>query len=255
MTDEQSCLDSASPPEAESAAFYYGHIASVSRFAATLSRTCPDAASPPEAEFTAFYYGHIASVSRFAATLSRGCPDSASRRKAEFTAFYHEHFAAVSRFARTWGRSYHDAEDAAAEAMQEMFRQWDSVAAEKRVETVYTITRNKYVSMVRRAITRQKHLRSADARPRETSLESRIELLDTSEAVQKLPRRRRQLLILDVEGLSHAEIAHVFGITEESVTQELSRARKALRRAMGRSQPDRRRKPREDTAWEGGTST
>ncbi|MGV9366965.1 RNA polymerase sigma factor, partial [Amycolatopsis sp. NPDC003731] len=245
----------AGPPARGHAAFYYRHIAAVSRFAPTLSRSCPDAASPPESEFTAFYYRHIAAVSRFAPTLSRSCPDLASRRKAEFTAFYHEHFAAVSRFAQTRGRSYHDAEDAAAEAMQEMFKQWDSIAEDKRVETVYTITRNKYVSMVRRAITRQKHLRSADARPRETSLESRIELLATSEAVQSLQPREQQIVRLDAQGLSHAEIAHILGIKEKSVGEKLSRARKELRRAIGRNQPDPRRKQREDTAWEGGTST
>ncbi len=161
---------------------------------------------------------------------------------------------AVAWGARTLGRSYHDAEDAAAEAMQELFKPWDSIAEEDRLPSVFTITHNKYVSMVRRAKTRQKHLCSADARPRETGLESGIELLATSEALQSLPPRRRQIIRLDVEGLSHAEIAQVLGITEESVAQEMSRAHNKLRRLMGRGRPARRRKPREDTAWEGGTS-
>jgi RNA polymerase sigma factor (sigma-70 family) len=177
--------------------------------------------------------------------------NSASRREAEFSAFYDKHFAAVSRFGRTLGRNYHDAEDAAAEAMRELFEQWDTVAEKNRLPTAFRITRNQYVSMVRRAITRHNHLSSADARPRETTLESGFELLATSEAVQNLPPRRRQIIRLDVEGLSHAEIAQVLGIETDSVAQELSRARSKLRRLMGR-RPARRQKP--DTAWEGGTS-
>jgi RNA polymerase sigma factor (sigma-70 family) len=48
--------------------------------------------------------------------------------------------------------------------------------------------------------------------------------------VRMLPLGQRQVLTLALEGLSHAEIASVVGITVENVAVRLGRAREALRR-------------------------
>ena len=53
------------------------------------------------------------------------------------------------------------------------------------------------------------------------------------EAIQSLPMGQRQMIVLMLEGLSHAEIAEVVGITENNVAVRLNRARKALKDAMG----------------------
>ena len=50
--------------------------------------------------------------------------------------------------------------------------------------------------------------------------------------VRMLPLGQRQVLTLALEGLSHAEIAEVVGITPENVAVRLGRARDALRRSM-----------------------
>ncbi len=52
-------------------------------------------------------------------------------------------------------------------------------------------------------------------------------------AIQSLAVTHRQMIVLMLEGLSHAEIAEVVGITENNVAVRLNRARKALKDAMG----------------------
>ena len=51
-------------------------------------------------------------------------------------------------------------------------------------------------------------------------------------AVQRLPLTYRQVVMLMLEELPHAEIADVLGITESNVAVRLNRARKALKEAM-----------------------
>jgi len=50
--------------------------------------------------------------------------------------------------------------------------------------------------------------------------------------VRTLPLGQRQVLTLALEGLSHAEIAEVVGITAENVAVRLGRARESLRRSL-----------------------
>jgi RNA polymerase sigma-70 factor (ECF subfamily) len=52
-------------------------------------------------------------------------------------------------------------------------------------------------------------------------------------AIQSLPVTHRQMIVLMLEGLSHAEIAEVMGVTENNVAVRLTRARKALKDALG----------------------
>jgi RNA polymerase sigma factor (sigma-70 family) len=52
-------------------------------------------------------------------------------------------------------------------------------------------------------------------------------------AIHSLPVAQRQMIVLMLEGSSHAEIAEVLGITENNVAVRLTRARKALKDALG----------------------
>jgi RNA polymerase sigma-70 factor (ECF subfamily) len=54
--------------------------------------------------------------------------------------------------------------------------------------------------------------------------------------VRTLPLGQREILALALEGLPHAEIAAVVGITPENVAVRLSRAREALRRSIEREE-------------------
>ena len=77
----------------------------------------------------------------------------------------------------------------------------------------------------------------ADPRPHpeeqaaQTSQRARLML-----AIQSLPMTYKQMIVLMLEGLSHREIGEVLGITENNVAVRLSRARKALKDAMGVTQ-------------------
>ena len=51
--------------------------------------------------------------------------------------------------------------------------------------------------------------------------------------MQELPLGLRQVVVLTLEGLSHAEVADIVGITENNVAVRLTRARAALSRLMG----------------------
>ncbi len=71
---------------------------------------------------------------------------------------------------------------------------------------------------------------------RSLSMQQRHERLQA--AVQSLPIGLRQVVVLSLEGLSHAEVAHIVGITENNVAVRLTRARAALSRLLG-AQEDR----------------
>lgn len=51
-------------------------------------------------------------------------------------------------------------------------------------------------------------------------------------AIQRLPLAYRQVVMLMLEELSHAEIAEVLGLTESNVAVRLNRARKALKESL-----------------------
>lgn len=52
-------------------------------------------------------------------------------------------------------------------------------------------------------------------------------------AIQSLPVSQRQVIVLTLEGLSHAEIADVIGITENNVAVRVNRAKKSLKEMLG----------------------
>jgi RNA polymerase sigma-70 factor (ECF subfamily) len=58
--------------------------------------------------------------------------------------------------------------------------------------------------------------------------------LDLERGLAALPEESRQVVVLhDVEGMGHAEIARALGISEEASRSRLSRARRALRERLG----------------------
>jgi RNA polymerase sigma-70 factor (ECF subfamily) len=52
-------------------------------------------------------------------------------------------------------------------------------------------------------------------------------------AIQQLPVGQRQVIVLTLEGLSHAEMADVIGITENNVAVRVNRAKSALKEILG----------------------
>ncbi|HMJ19736.1 MAG TPA: RNA polymerase sigma factor [Gemmatimonadaceae bacterium] len=61
------------------------------------------------------------------------------------------------------------------------------------------------------------------------------EKLDLSQAIDRLPAGARRILVLhDVEGYQHEDIAEIFGITPGRSKAQLQRARVLLREVLGR---------------------
>lgn len=59
--------------------------------------------------------------------------------------------------------------------------------------------------------------------------------MDLEQAIAKLPERARTVLVLyDIEGYSHAEIAEIAGMAVGSSKAQLHRARKLVREELGR---------------------
>jgi len=52
-------------------------------------------------------------------------------------------------------------------------------------------------------------------------------------AIQNLPLAQRQITVLMLEGLSHVEMADVLGTTENNIAVRLTRAKNALKQALG----------------------
>src|ERR1700691_4482414 len=67
----------------------------------------------------------------------------------------------------------------------------------------------------------EEQVAQADRRTRPTS------------AIQSLPVTHRQMIVLILEGLSHAQMAEVLGMTENNVAVRLNRARNMLKGALG----------------------
>ena len=61
-------------------------------------------------------------------------------------------------------------------------------------------------------------------------IDQRVRLMS---AIQSLPVAHRQMIVLMLEGLSHAQMAEVLGITENNVGVRLNRARNMLKDALG----------------------
>ncbi len=51
--------------------------------------------------------------------------------------------------------------------------------------------------------------------------------------MQSLPLNLRQVVVLTLEGLSHAEVADIIGISENNVAVRMTRARAELTRLLG----------------------
>src|SRR5207302_855193 len=76
--------------------------------------------------------------------------------------------------------------------------------------------------------------RAAGGPPPATAAERRELSEQVRRALAELPERRRIAVVLfDVEGYAHAEIAHILGIPEGTVRSEVFHARRRLRVLLG----------------------
>ena len=142
------------------------------------------------------------------------------------------------------------AEEVAQETFVRALRQ-GSIVNER--SWVFTVANNLVRDDARRASRQRRHLElmAAEVReqerepaeePEEITPEMARESADARRALETLPERDRQALLMKGEGLDYGEIAEVLGIEKGSVGTTLSRARRRLAETYEALQNERRRR-------------
>ena len=176
--------------------------------------------------------------------VSRVTLVKATRRELEqqFERILGEHGAALSRLAYSYEAVAGIREELVQEIALAVWKALPHFRGECSERTfVYRIAHNRGLTHVGRRRPPQQSLddleeteEPVDPRPHPEEQLARMNQQERlATAVQSLPVAHKQLIVLMLEGLSHAEIGEVLGITENNVAVRLSRARKALKKAMG----------------------
>lgn len=163
-------------------------------------------------------------------------PTAETTRLAAFETFVLRNQAVVYRVALRILGNKEDAQDATQEAFVQAWRALPSFRGESSLETwLYRIVTNRCLNLLRSRHSAEPLSETREAllaRPNHLA-ETRSELEALKDAIVRLPPEQRATLVLrELEGLSHEEIAHVLGTTVPAVKGRLHRARLELLHAM-----------------------
>ena len=127
-----------------------------------------------------------------------------------------------------------DAEDAVQRALVQVYMGAGSYREQWAVSTwLYRVLTNVCVDELRRRSVRARHRTVVEAEPAPAGREDPVPRLDLERALARVPREARVLLALRyVDGLSHAELARIRGISVNTVKSQLARGKSILRRAL-----------------------
>jgi len=134
---------------------------------------------------------------------------------------------------------HEDAQDAAQESFLVALERLDECRSPERFAGwLMTIVRNRSRNLVRREVLRETDpvpLAASSGTPSPEQETERNELRESlAEALATLPEVQREIVLLhDLEGWKHREIADRLGIPSGTVRSHLHFARKALREALG----------------------
>jgi len=153
----------------------------------------------------------------------------------------HEHGPALWRIIASYAPAGPERDDLAQEVLLAIWKALPRFRNESSAKTfVLRIAHNRCLSIAWQRARRPSgtdsglvHLRDP-ASPVDDQVGARQRVERFLEHVRTLPLGQRQVLTLALEGLSHAEIATIVGITPENVAVRLGRARGALRRSLDR---------------------
>jgi RNA polymerase sigma-70 factor (ECF subfamily) len=161
-------------------------------------------------------------------------------REQRFERLMREHGPAVVRLASVYERDAASRDDLVQEIALALWRALPGFRGECSERTlVFRIAHNRALTHVERSrrglafgLDDAPDVADERATPemQATALQLRERLLET---VQAIPLGHRQVIALLLEGMTHAEIAEVLGITEGNVAVRAARARKELRDRLG----------------------
>lgn len=160
------------------------------------------------------------------------------RSEHAFRALYRVHTPALYGFALRLARGNRDeAEDIVQDAWVRAVAQLDGFRWQSSLKTwLHAVALNVYRETLRRRDTAARHRQELQRRFTVVHGDRRPPPLDLERAVRELPDGQREALVLhDIEGYTHQEIAGLLGIAEGTSKSQLSKARRALRaRLSGR---------------------
>jgi RNA polymerase sigma factor (sigma-70 family) len=165
---------------------------------------------------------------------------SPESRDERFVRLLHEHDRALRRLASSYERDPARQQDLVQDIWLAVWQALPRFRGDCSKRTfVFRIAHNRAVSHIDYAQRRRTEplpdeapVASSDPDPEHSlSIQQRHERLQR--AVQNLPISLRQVIVLALEGFTHAEIGDILGITDNNVAVRLSRARTILSRLMG----------------------
>ncbi|WP_306210429.1 SigE family RNA polymerase sigma factor [Actinoplanes sp. RD1] len=149
-----------------------------------------------------------------------------------FAAYFERHHAAFSRLAYLMTGDASAADDLAADALAEVWRHWDRVAA---AGSPGAYGRGIVMNLARQWVRRQSRERLWMLEPFRRAPESDVPaVLDVRSALRRLPHRRRACVVLRYAfDLSEKEVAGILGISVGAVKSATSRGAKQLADLLG----------------------
>jgi RNA polymerase sigma factor (sigma-70 family) len=155
-------------------------------------------------------------------------------RQASFLALIEDHRRILYKVARAYGQTAADQDDLVQETVVQLWRSFPRYDARFRFSTwMYRIALNVAISFRRRESTRDQHLTSSGdevlqiASGAEAAPAEEIELL--YRAISRLDDLNKALVLLYLDGHSHAEMAEVLGISTTNVGTRIGRLKERLR--------------------------
>lgn len=156
-----------------------------------------------------------------------------------FRTVYMQWYEPVSHVLTGILRNTHDAQDLAQDVFSALWTQRERIIPEKDIRSlIFTLARHLASKHIRRNRIQSNYFAGADRS--EQGADSTAELIDARELelltqyiVQKMPRQRREIYLMNLnEGLSPAEIAVRLGITPKKVRDHIYEARREIKEAI-----------------------
>lgn len=164
-------------------------------------------------------------------------------REITFRRMFDAHYGPVMAYARRRGASFDDAHDVATETLMVAWRRLDDVPEGEGERPWLLATARRVLANQRRSARRRRGLLQrlrrvapsgpVDAPAPGSPAAPRLEDAGLAAALATLEEDDREILRLVAwDGLSHAQVGDLLGITESAVSSRVQRARERLRRAL-----------------------
>ncbi len=160
-----------------------------------------------------------------------------------FRNFFLCNFNAVVRFANAYICSDSDSQDIAQDTFLRLYEHWDSLPSQEEARSyMYTVARNLCVSWIRHRrvemdFAQEDREASDKAEAEEQMFLHEVTYQETMRllrrAIDRLPRRSRQIILLELDGKSNAETANLMGVSVNTVKTLKKSAYKSLRESIG----------------------